>query len=524
MTIRRAVSRRQLLAAAGATVVAPAALAGCGRDRSQATPTQTATRSVAPKRGGHLKAAFVAGGNDSKDVTLAVLSTLGYVRARVVWDTIGELVDGKPVWRLAESVESNADATTWTVRLRDGVRFHTGKPLTANDVAFTLKTYVDTHALQGTFLGDIDFAKVRVRDPRTLELPLQRANGLLDLALAQSVFVFPDGTKDRTKAAGSGPYRDVSYTPGRGALLQRNDEYWDADNGGPYLDQLEFVNVPDAAARMNGLKSGQFHYAADVSLTVARAERDNRAVQLLISPKQLWSDVTLMANVAQPPFNQPEVVQALHYSVDRESLARTVGLGFGETGNDLLCAHDPYFDGDLPKWSYDPERAKSLLAKAGADGLQLTVRTADAQYGMLETATAWIGQAERAGITVKLDKATAANFYADMTKVLSTPLQTMVLAPQPLGLTAIYYYGSQAFFPVTGLTKTADPLLETVRTAATEQARTAALTDLQEFAHQHAGHVVPIRIPSIAAATQQVHGIEARGFAAYPSFRDAFLA
>lgn len=525
MSPDRSLTRRGLLRGAvgfaGLAAVGPT-LPGCGADRSTSAPMSTQP-SVAPKRGGHLKAAFIGGSNESASVLLAQQTALTYVRGRMIWDSVGELVDGKPRWRLAESVESNRDATQWTIRLRAGLTFSDGAALTADDVAGSLTSYIKGNTPQGAFLSRIDLKGMRAKDNRTLVLPMKAPDGLLDLALAQSVFVFPADTVDPTKALGSGPYLSTSYTPGRGAVLTRNPNYW--DDGGPYLDTLEFVNVADASARLNGLKSGQFQYAASVALSAARAERANPEIALQIPEQNLWTDVVVNANISQQPFTDRTIVEALHYTFDRETLLDTVALGMGEVGNDLLGKGDPNYDTEAPQWSFDPDRAKHLLASVDAGDLSLSIRTGDFEYGMLETATAWIDQAKQVGIRLSLDKVASNDYFSDYAELNTTPLQSMNLSAFPLGLTATYYYGTAAFFPFTGLVSPeVDKLVTAVRTAVGDERRGQALAAFQRYVRGHAGHYVPIRLPTVAATSQQVHGVEAAGFAAFPSFRNAFLA
>ncbi|MFH9006332.1 ABC transporter substrate-binding protein [Streptomyces afghaniensis] len=172
------------------------------------------------------------------------------------------------MWRLAEVVEPDSDATTWTVRVRKGVTFSDGRQLTANDVLFSLRTLVEKWSPQSGFITHLDIEKARARDARTLELPLTMADGFFDLALAHSMFVFPDGTKDLAKAPGSGPYVLKQGQAGRSSVLASREDYWDRDNGGPYLDELELVSVADAAARTHRPRSRDEPGRRQADLTV----------------------------------------------------------------------------------------------------------------------------------------------------------------------------------------------------------------------------------------------------------------
>lgn len=518
-------SRRGFLV--GATALAgTAALAACGTSTSATgrAPVPELTGG-APHRGGRLRCAFVGGSGESRNPLKATATALDYVRARVVYDPLGELVDGKPQWRVAESVEPNGDATQWTVRVREGITFAGGAPLTAEDVAYTLRTYQSSPTVLGALLADLDPNSIKVSDPRTLVLGLHRPHALFDLVLCQSMFVFPRDTKDFDNALGSGPYTVKDYAAGRSSLLVPNPSYWDSGNGGPYLDELELISVNDQNARLNGLKAGQFDYASSLPLVTARTEAANPGLQLVIPAKNYWVELMFTMNRGLDPFTRAQVAQAMKLAVDRDAMVRTVTMGFGEAGRDSIGERDPLADPNLPQPRYDPEQAKRLLADAGMPGLAVTLRTSDYEYGMLEGASAYVEQAKAAGIAVTLDKIPGSDYYSDPKVLVSTPLQSLAMHPQPLPLMLLEYYGSGALYPFTG---DADPQLNTlltaVRSTVDESARAEVVRQLQRRVATDGGDIVYARVPSVSAAKPTVHGIEARGWSDYPSLRNAYLA
>ncbi|MFC9331191.1 ABC transporter substrate-binding protein [Kitasatospora sp. NPDC057015] len=521
------ISRRSLLRSIGAgagLAVGAGLLAACG---GPAAPTLlgTAADSVSPRRGGKLKAAFAGSSAESTSVLQATGSAVDYVRARLVWDTIGEIDGGATVWRVAESVESNADATRWTVRIRDGITFSDGRRLTAQDVLFSLRTLASNPTTQSGLLGGLDPAASSIRDPRTLDLQLRAPDGFFDLALAQSMFVFPDATTDFEHALGSGPFVLKSWTRGSSGLLAARTDYWAAADGGPYLDEIELIPVADAGARLNGLKAGQFDYAGGISLTAARAEADNTGVRIVTAPKELWSDLALSMNLATAPFGTPEAVRAVKYAIDREAMVRTVTLGYGEVADDALGRHQPWYDSSLAGRAHDPEQARRLLSAAGLDGVRLSVRTSDYEYGTLESATSFVQQGQAAGFTVAVDKIPAADYYTDVKALLSTPLQTNLYHAMPLPLQLSFFYGAQAAYPFTGPSNTTlDGLMTAMHAAIGDARRIAAVHDVQHYLYEQGGDAVFARIPPVAAARPTVHGVQPRGFFDYPCLRDAFLA
>lgn len=509
--------------AGAAAVVVGDLLAACSDARAR-SPLPTATDSVPPRRGGRLRAAFAGSSGESTNVLQATGSAVDYVRARLIWDTIGEIDGSSTTWRLAESVEPNADATRWTIRVREGVTFSDGRKLTAEDVLFSLRALASHPTTQSGVLAGLDAAKSAVRDPRTLELRLKAPDGFFDIVLAQSMFVVPSGTTDSAHAPGSGPFVLKKWTGGASSLLTPRADYWGSANGGPYLDEIELFSVSDAGARLNGVKAGQFDYAGGLTLAAARAEAKNPAVRILTAPKELWSDLSFTMNLGLAPFSRPEVVQAMRLAIDREAMVRTVTLGYGEIADDALGLHQAWYDTSLPRREHDPDQARKLLSSAGLGGTRFSIRTSDYEYGTLESASAFVQQARAAGMSVAVNKIPAADYYTDIKSLLRTPLQTNLYHAQPLPLQLSLYYGSKASYPFTGPSNaTLDGLLTAMHAAVGDAQRSRVVHDVQHYLYEHGGDAVFARIPPIAASTRAVHGIQPHGVFDYPCLRDAFL-
>ncbi|GGX23811.1 solute-binding protein [Streptomyces noursei] len=507
--------------AGGATVLAGAGLlTGCGGDGGSGR--RPAADDGKPRRGGRLRAAFTGSSVESASVLQATATPVDYVRARIVWDTIGEIDGSKPVWRVAESVEPNADATVWTVRVRDGITFSDGKAVTADDILFSLRTFASQPTTQSAFLAGLDAKASRARDKRTVELRLKSADGFFDLALAQSMFVFPDGTKDFAKAPGSGPFVLKQWSRGRSSLLTARKDYWGA--GGPYLDEIELLSVADADARLNGLKAGQFDYAGALTLPTTRSEENNPRLRITTAPRELWGELSFSMNLSTDPFTHAQAAEAVRYAIDREAMVRTVTLGKGEVADDAMGRHQSWYDSSLRRVEYDPDRARRLLSSGGLKGAKLSIRTSNYEYGPLEAATAFVEQGRKAGLNVAVDKVPAADFYTDMKSLLGAPIKTSFYHPLPLPLALNSYYGPQASYPFTGPSDgTLDGLMRAMHTAVGDK-RVKAVHDVQQYLYQHGGDAVFVRVPTVAGAAPAVRGVQAYGFFDYPSLRDAYLA
>ncbi|MBK0003730.1 ABC transporter substrate-binding protein [Erwinia sp. S38] len=477
----------------------------------------------APAKGGVLRAAFTGSGSDSVNVLQATNSNIDYVRARLIWDSLAETDNGKMVWRLMESAEPNADRTRWAIKVRQGVTFSDGRTLTARDVFFSLRTWHSQPGSQGGWLKPLDIAASRVQDEQTLLLQLTRPVGSFDLLLAQSIFIFPENTQDFSAAGGSGPFTLHHWTPDKSVLHARGD-YWDAANGGPWLDGIELYAIGETTARLNGLKAGQFDYAGGMSLLTVRAEQQNPALKLWQSAQNEMSSLAMSMNLSKAPFNRPEVAEALKYAIDREAMVRAVTMGLGEVGNDALGAGQPWFNDDLPVRGYDPDRAKAILHKAGLSEVIAAIRTSDYEYGTAESATLLLRQAKAGGFSFSLNRLPAADYYSDFGALLNAPLQTNLYRPMPLPVALPFYYGSAAPWPFTGpASPQLDKLIAAMQAAHGEELR-GRVADVQQWLWQQGGDAIFARLPSVAVSSPQVFGVQAAGFFDYPLLRNAWLA
>lgn len=475
-----------------------------------------------PVRGGVLRAAFAGSASDSTSVLNSTTSNLAYVRARIVWDSLAEIDNDRIVWRLMTSAEPNKDATEWTLKIRPGVTFSNGHALTAKDVFFSLKVWKSQPGSQSGWLKPLDLAASQVVDGETLRLKLNKPVGSFDLLLAQSIFIIPDGTTNLANAPGSGPYVLKSWSSEKSVLQARGD-YWDAGRGGPWLDEIQLFAISDAAARLNGVKAGQLDYAGGMALLTARAEKGNPGLHLWHSASNEMSNLAFSMNLSKAPFNRPEVVEALKYAIDRETMVRAVTMGFGAVANDALGAGQPWFNAGLPVRHYDPEKAKSLLKRAGLADVEAEVRTSDYEYGTAESATLLLRQAKAGGFNLRLNRIPAQDYYSDFSLLLNTPLQTNLYRPMPLPVALPFYYGSGAPWPFTGpATPALDNLMNAMQAARGDALR-ARVADVQQWLWQQGGDAIFARIPSVAASTPAVAGVRGAGFFDYPLLRDAWL-
>ncbi len=354
-----------------------------------------------PRRGGALRVGMVGGGQVETLNVNHYTSDISIVRQRQLFDSlVGFNPDmTAPVPALAEELTPDPEFRVWTVRLRQGVTFHNGKDLTADDVLYTIRGWADPGNDAFSQIGKfVDLPRLRKRDSHTVELPFTIPFAEPHGALASPpCMVYQDGEKDFTKPAGTGPFKLTAFTPGQSSTMVRNENYW--AQGKPYVDELRILSFSDATAAFNALQGGQTDLMPAVPFLQARAIKQRSARLKLMVTKQPASTIFTMA-VDRPPFDDVRVRQAMRLIVDRQALVDTVFFGFGEIGNDLPGPGLPHYDTSVPQRTRDIERAKALLKEAGKENLTVTLHTNTASPGFVESAQLLAEQAKAAGVTI----------------------------------------------------------------------------------------------------------------------------
>ncbi|MEV0081273.1 ABC transporter substrate-binding protein [Saccharopolyspora sp. NPDC050642] len=401
----RGLSRRGFLGltAAGAA----AALSGCAGGTG-------ATAVGPPRPGGRLRAAFSGGGAAEVLDPHKTDLYIEIARAKALFDKLADYgSDMSPQPRLAERWEPSQDLLTWRITLRRAA-FHDGRPVRPADVLASFARIVEPGSSRRAkaSLQVIDLPGSRELDDRTIEFRLKRPYAEFPNALATlGAYIVPEGTRDFDRPVGSGPFRFVSFQPGRNFVAARNPDYWD---GAPHLDELEIVVTNDEAARVNALLGGQVEYAHDLTPTSARTHENTGRVRVHRLPLSNFHGLVMKTD--RPPFDRPELRQAMFHLVNRDELVRSVLQGSGQLCNDLYGKGYRYYADSLPQRAQDLDRARALIKQAGAEGLAIDFDTSDASTGLKEAALAIADQARQAGLNLNVRLGNKDTYWSDIAK------------------------------------------------------------------------------------------------------------
>lgn len=350
--------RRGFLAATGAVTLGALALTGCGG--SGGTDAQADDGDGKPKRGGRLRAAFAGGGaGETLDPHLANLFA-DVARAKALFDKLADYgADLSAQPRLAAKWESNKALDRWQVTLREAT-FHDGRPVTAKDVLYSYRRIADPEKAfrAKASLEPIDLDASRATGERGIEFVLKRPTAEFPNVLAAfGAYIVPENAGENAtdfdkKPVGSGPFRFVSFSPGRSAVFRRHDAYWE---GAPHLDELELVVANEESARVNALLGGQVEYAHELNPTTARAHEGKGQIEIVRLRNSAMQAFCMKTDRA--PFDDKRVREAFFLIADRQELVDGALSGAGVVGNDLFGKGYEYYAADLPQREQDLDRA-----------------------------------------------------------------------------------------------------------------------------------------------------------------------
>jgi peptide/nickel transport system substrate-binding protein len=405
-------SRRNLLMGAGGVVMA-STLAACGGGSAPAPAGASDTGAAGtPKKGGDFKLGVTGGGSKDMMDGQNIVTKPDQARLVSAFETLLEFDDNYQLQTtgLAESVSAD-NPKQYTIKLRDGITFQNGKPLTADDVIYSLQRIgTQANGLTGfAATATMDIKNVKKLDKLTVQLPLLTPDSTIPQTLASYTFgIVPTGYSaykgDPSTQIGTGAYKLKSFTPGQQSVSERYDGYWRES----YFDSVTIIDFSDSTAQINALKGGQIDAMTDLPANQVNAVKSSGVVPL-ISQTGGWIPICMAIDM--PPFNDPKVRQAMRLIVDRQQILEQLGSGYGQIANDMYSPFDEGYNKDLPQRVQDIEQAKSLLKSAGKEGLSVDLHTTNGASGMVELASVFASQAKAAGvnITVKNDP----NYYGD---------------------------------------------------------------------------------------------------------------
>ncbi len=292
----------------------------------------------------------------------------------------------QPMPSLAKSWDISADQTVYTFRLQEGVVWHDGKPFTADDVVFTLNTFLrETHP-RWRLIANAQVKAIEKVDDLTVRITLKQPFG--PFLLSQEVSSAPmipkhiyDGAGDyranpmNATPIGTGPMKFKEWRRGSYIQLVRNEQYWDKPK--PYLDEIYFQFIPDAAARATAFESGRVDVLTGGAVEIFDVARLAKLPNTCVTNKG-WEmfapHAWITPNVKNGILGNKQFRQAMMYAIDREFGRDVVWSGYGKIATGPISSKTKFYSADVPKYAYDPKKAKELVKASGYKGDRLDRR------------------------------------------------------------------------------------------------------------------------------------------------------
>lgn len=439
-------------------------------------------------------------------------------------------------WLATSWVQS--DPLTLVFHLRDGVRFHDGRALGAEDVAWTINSMLDGSLLTSKSGAFAKVQRAEARDRLTVAVHMKEPDASLLFNLSDGLFgVVPNGSgKDfGRKPVGSGPFRFLSAEQDKDVLLERNPDYW---AGPPKLKRVRFAVVPDAVTVALELEKGSADIASNqltLDMVHALAGRAGLAIESASGSAVMYLNFNVAQSGGKGPLADVRVRQALALAMDRAAMVHAIWRDQARLAESLLPPGHwaAASSGSLAAWPHDPARARALLEqagyKAGPDGvrLRLEMKTSQDETTRL-LAQVLQAQFAEAGVQLTLRSSEFGTFYSDVTSGRFQMYALRWIGSNEDPDIFRYAFGSDRFPPKGGnrgrySNAKLDALLADAARRADQASRAEDFIEAQKILSQDLP-AIPLWYPNNEIVhTLRVQGITPRPDGSFDFLRDAWL-
>jgi peptide/nickel transport system substrate-binding protein len=329
--------------------------------------------------------------------------------ARIVYNNLLEglvkvNMQGEVVRALAERYSVSIDGMVYTFTLRHGVKFHNGRPLTAEDVKYTLERDLDPKTGHPHRAYYEDIQHIKVVDERTIDITLRKPNAvfIFNLARANSAIIAKEEVERlKSHPIGTGPFQFTEWVRGDRIILTRFKDYYEP--GVPSLDKVVFRFIQDPSAQMAALRAG------DVDV-IGAAMNPESALELKHDPQfrviegLTTTDVIAAMNNSKPPFSDRRVRKAISYAINRDEVIKGAVFGMAKPIGSHMDPLNPYYVDLSHLYEYAPQKAKQLLTEAGyPQGFEFVLRLAEPYLAYRRAGEIIASQLAKVGLKAKIE-------------------------------------------------------------------------------------------------------------------------
>ncbi|MCE0494957.1 ABC transporter substrate-binding protein [Vibrio salinus] len=483
-----------LLAASSATTMTPF---------NVFAKSESGSEPVLGKPGGKIKVASLSSSTaDTLDPAKGALST-DYTRHYMVYNGLTKFDEHLvPHLELAESID-NENATVWHIKLRKGVLFHDGKELTAEDVVFSLNRHKKPETASKVMGLAKQFKSVSAAGKYDVTITLEGPNAELPSILAISHMLIVPAHISLNKGIGTGPFKVTDFKPGMRTLVKKNENYWKP--GLPYLDEIELFAIPDEPSRVNALLSGEVHVINEVNPRSTSRIEASSGHRYVNAPSGNYTDLIIRQDMM--PGKSADFTEAMKLLMDREQIKSAIFQDFAVIGNDTPIAPGArYFNSELPQTTFDPDKAKYLIKKAGFADAKIPLVASSAATSSVDIAVMMQQSAAEVGIKMDVQTKSADGYWSN--HWAKHPLSFGNINPRPNAdiIFSQFFLSSAAWNESHWQNSHFDKLLIDARKETDDDKRAQMYAEMQTLVNTKCGIGIPVFISNIDGVDSRLKG------------------
>ena len=490
------VNRREFLAAMGALGLSATAAGGL--------LTSAGALAATPKKGGLAKYANNLHGPDDQMDPIVFTSGIDYTRGIATYNGLIQFGDNLTLNpELAEEWSPNSNATEFTFKIRKGVEFHDGSPLTADDVVWSMNRHLgeDSTSVIKAFFGTVkEWTKV---DSHTVKAVLKSPDSDLPAKLGEKqAKIVKKDTEDFRKGNGTGPFLLESFEPGVRSTHTRNPNYW---RDGANFDALELTGITDPQARVNALIAGDMDLINDIDAKGIRLIEQTDGVRVISAPSGLYGGICCLKNTE--PGSSDDFVKGMQFIQDRERIVRSILKGHGTVGNDhpISVAYGADHCHELPQREYDPDKAKFHLDKSGYTSAELFV--APVRTGIEETCLLMQANLKKIGFDLRIKKVPTDGYWGAVWMKEPLNVVSWNMRPTANAMLAIQFAPGAAWNDTFWNNERFGELLKLQLAETDPVKRHEMLCEMQTLVHNGSGMVIPYHVNLLDGVSDKIHGV-----------------
>ncbi|MEE2804470.1 MAG: ABC transporter substrate-binding protein [Pseudomonadota bacterium] len=482
-------------------------MGGLGLTAASAGTFLTSASALAstPQKGGFIRFANNIHGPDDQMDPIVFTSGIDYTRGVCTYNGLIQILDDMTLHaELAEEWSSNADATEFSFKIRKGVTFHDGSPMTADDVVWSMMRHLgkDSPSVAKSFFSNVkEWKKI---DSHTVKAILTSPDSDLPIKLGEKQCkIVKMDTVDFTKGNGTGPFLLESFEPGVKSMHVRNPNYW---REGSNFDSIEVTAITDPIARANALVAGDVQLINQVDSKMIRLIKKASGVHINATESGTYGGICCLKNTM--PGQSDDFVKALQYIQDRERIVRSIIKGYGRVGNDhpISPAYGADHCSELPQREYDPDKAKWHLKRSGVTSAEVVV--APVKVGIEDTCLLMQNNLKKIGFDLKVKKVPTDGYWGAVWMKEPLNVVSWNMRPTANAMMGIQFAPGGAWNDTFWNNDRFGELLKLSLAETDAGKRHQMHCEMQTLVHNESGMVIPYHVNILDGISDRVQGMK----------------